>query len=92
MIEGKELFQHIHDQGHYSARLNIAEMIALLGPPPPEIIQRYQYMREYSWPESVKREDGRVCETAEEYFGGPFFDEEGITFLSRTNYSQTYET
>jgi hypothetical protein len=75
MIEGKELFQHIHDQGHYSARLNIAEMIALLGPPPPEIIQRYQYMREYSWPESVKREDGRVCETAEEYFGGPFFDE-----------------
>lgn len=35
-------------------------------------------MREYSWPKSVKREDGRVCETAEEYFCGPFFDEKGI--------------
>ncbi|OBT98311.2 hypothetical protein VE01_03095 [Pseudogymnoascus verrucosus] len=78
MIEGKELFQHIHDQeGRYDAKLHIAEMIALLGPPPPEIIQRYQYMREYSWPNPIRRDDGRVCETAEEYFYGPFFDEKG---------------
>ncbi|KAB8202462.1 kinase-like domain-containing protein [Aspergillus parasiticus] len=75
MIEGKELFQHIHDQqGPYDAKLHIAEMIALLGPPPPEIMRRYQYMREYSWPEPVRREDNKVCETAEEYFCGPFFD------------------
>lgn len=78
MIEGKELFQHIHDQqGRYDAKLHIAEMVALLGPPPPEVIQRYQYMREYSWPEPVRREDDRVCETAEEYFCGPFFDNNG---------------
>ncbi|PIG79102.1 protein kinase domain protein [Aspergillus arachidicola] len=78
MIEGKELFQHIHDQeGRYDAKLHIAEMIALLGPPPPEIIRRYQYMREYSWPEPVRREDNKVCETAEEYFCGPFFDNNG---------------
>ncbi|KAJ9303084.1 hypothetical protein DTO271G3_458 [Paecilomyces variotii] len=78
MIGGRELFQHIHDQqGRYDAKLHIAEMVALLGPPPPEIIQRYQYMREYSWPEPIRREDGRVCETAEEYFGGPFFDDNG---------------
>ena len=79
MIEGKELFRHIHDQeGRYDARLHLAEMIALFGPSPPEVIQRYQYMREYSWPKPVRREDGRVCETAEEYFCGLFFDEEGI--------------
>ncbi|KAJ9219056.1 hypothetical protein DTO027B5_414 [Paecilomyces variotii] len=78
MIGGRELFRHIHDQqGRYDAKLHIAEMVALLGPPPPEIIQRYEYMREYSWPEPVRREDGRVCETAEEYFGGPFFDDNG---------------
>ncbi|PWY66375.1 kinase-like protein [Aspergillus sclerotioniger CBS 115572] len=78
LIGRKELFQHIHDQeGRYDAKLHIAEIIALLGPPPPEIIQRYQYMREYSWPEPVRREDGRVCETAEEYFCGPFFDSNG---------------
>ncbi|TQB69246.1 hypothetical protein MPDQ_002150 [Monascus purpureus] len=78
MIEGKELFRHIYDQqGCYDAKLHIAEIIALLGPPPLEVIQRYQYMREYSWPEPVRQEDGRVCETAEEYFCGPFFDNAG---------------
>jgi hypothetical protein len=86
MIEGKELFRHIHDQeGHYDAKLHVAEMIALLGPPPPEVIQRYQYMREYSRPKPVRREDGRVCETAEEYFCGPFFDKNGITRLPISN-------
>ena len=86
MIEGKELFQHIHDQqGCYNAKLHIAEMTALLGPPPPEVIQRYQYMREYSWPEPVRREDNRVCETAEEYFCGPFFDNNGITVFPISN-------
>ncbi|RHZ70191.1 hypothetical protein CDV55_106711 [Aspergillus turcosus] len=61
MIEGKELFRHIHDQQRrYDAKLYIAEMIALLGPPPPAVIQR-------------------VCQTAEEYFCGPFFDNNGIT-------------
>lgn len=80
MIEGKELFRQIHDQqGRYDAKLHIAEMIALLGPPSPEVIQRYQYMREYSWTEPVRREDDRVCKTAEEYFCGPFFDNNGIT-------------
>ncbi|KAK2796375.1 hypothetical protein FQN50_009591 [Emmonsiellopsis sp. PD_5] len=88
IIEGKELFQHIHDHtGHYNAKLHIAEMIALLGLPPPEIIQRYQYMREYLWPEPVRREDGRLCETAEEYFCGPFFDQKGITGFPISNES-----
>ena len=80
MIEGKELFQHIHDQeGQYDAQIHIAEMIALLGPPHPEVMQRYKYMREYVWPEPVRRKDNRVCKTAEEYFCGPFFDNNGIT-------------
>ncbi|KAK2767617.1 hypothetical protein FQN54_003775 [Arachnomyces sp. PD_36] len=79
MIEGKELFQHIHDhqQGRYDPKRHIAEMIALIGPLPPEIIQRYHDMREYSWPEPVRREDDSLCETAEEFFGGPFFDSNG---------------
>lgn len=62
-------------------------MIALLGPPPLEVIQRYQYIREYSWPKPVRREDGRACETAEEYFCGPFFDKNGITRFPLSNES-----
>lgn len=88
MIEGKELFRHIHNQqGRYDAKMHIAEMIALLGPPPPEVIQRYQFMREYSWPEPVRREDNRVCRTAEEYFCGPFFDTNGTSDSSQIAYS-----
>jgi hypothetical protein len=64
-------------------------MIALLGPTPPEVIQRYQYMREYAWPEPVRREDGRVRQTAEEYFSGPYFDSNVLLgLISRTNYAQ----
>ncbi|KAL4907889.1 kinase-like domain-containing protein [Aspergillus multicolor] len=63
IIEGRELSQHIYDrQGRYDAKLHIAEMIALLG---------------YIWPGPVRREDNKICETAEEYFGGPFFDKNG---------------
>lgn len=88
MIGGIELFQTIHDQqDRYDAKLHIAEMIALLSPPHPGVMQRYQYMREYPWPESVRREDDRLCETAEEYFCGPFFDNDGI-FNTQTNYFQ----
>ena len=96
MVEGTELFQHVHNQqGRYDAKLHVAGMIALFGPPPPEVIQRYQYMREYSWPEPVRREDNRICETAEEYFGRPFFDNTGIfglSIISQVNCSQSHET
>lgn len=92
MIEGKELFRHIHDQeGRYDAKLHIAEIIALLGPPPPETMRRYEHMRGYSWPEHmlVRRKDGRVCGTAEEYFCGPFFDNNGMTVLPILNASHS---
>ncbi|RJE21282.1 Protein kinase domain protein [Aspergillus sclerotialis] len=79
LVGGGELFRHIHDkQRHYDAKLHVAEMIALFGPPPPEVIERYRYMRGYKWPQPVRREDNKVCESAEEYFCGPFFDDEGI--------------
>lgn len=37
-------------------------------------------MRGYQWPHVIQREDGKDCENAEQYFGGPFFDEDGILF------------
>jgi hypothetical protein len=38
-------------------------------------------MREYSWPKPVRREDGRVCESAEVYFYGLFFNENSIAIV-----------
>ena len=59
-------------------------MIALLGHPPPELIARYQ-STQYKWPEPVK-EDGVTYDSAEQYFGGPFFDHTGNWNLSRVQH------
>jgi hypothetical protein len=53
-------------------------MIAVLGPPPPELVARSQSMLKYQWPERVKNPEGMICESSEQYFGGPFFDHDGI--------------
>ncbi|RHZ60663.1 hypothetical protein CDV55_105267 [Aspergillus turcosus] len=78
IMQGKELFQQVHDkQGRYDAKAHLAEMIALFGGPPQELISRAQSMLGYKWPEPIRGEDGEVCESAEQYFGGPFFDANG---------------
>ncbi|KAF3479748.1 uncharacterized protein GIQ15_06724 [Arthroderma uncinatum] len=78
IVDGKELFRQVHDtKGSYDAKTHLAEMIALLGPPPLALISRIQSMAGYKWPESIKREDGELCESAAQYFGGPFFDKDG---------------
>lgn len=82
LIEGRELFQQIHDaQGRYDPKAHLAEMVTLFGPPPPELVERSHSMLEYTWPEAIKREDGKLCENAKQYFGGPFFDKDRVSIL-----------
>lgn len=51
-------------------------------------------MREYSWLKHVRREDGRLCETAQEYFCELFFDYNRITRFPISNelFSNTQNT
>lgn len=63
----------------YTAQAHLAEMIALLGPPPRELIDQEQYWREIPWDRSFPRPDGAWCSTAREYYGGPFFDPKGMS-------------
>jgi hypothetical protein len=78
MIEGKDLFQHIRSiQGDYDVRAHLAEMIALLGPPPKELLDRERLWSDVKWDHAVENPDGKLCQTAREYFGGPFFNPEG---------------
>ncbi|GKZ26310.1 hypothetical protein AbraIFM66951_002258 [Aspergillus brasiliensis] len=78
LIEGEELFRQVYDaQGGYTPSAHLAEMIALLGPPPLELVSRAQSMSGYKWPEEMRRTDGTICGSALEYFGGPFFDDNG---------------
>ncbi|RAL01113.1 protein kinase [Aspergillus ibericus CBS 121593] len=78
LIEGKELFQKVHDaKGHYVARAHLAEMIGLLGSPPRELVAKANSSLLNPWPDPVKGEGGMICTNANEYYGGPFFDDDG---------------
>lgn len=78
IIGSKELFQKVHDQnGHYDAKLHLAEMIALLGPPPRILLEKSKAMAKHHWPYPVRNDTGELCNSAEEFFHGPFFNAEG---------------
>ncbi|KAI9055694.1 hypothetical protein LZ554_000637 [Drepanopeziza brunnea f. sp. 'monogermtubi'] len=78
LLENKELFTHLKSQnGVYTAQAHLAEMIALLGPPPRTLIDQEKYWRDIPWKRSFPGPDGTWCYTAHEYYGGPFFDSKG---------------
>ncbi|KAK4867104.1 hypothetical protein LT330_007845 [Penicillium expansum] len=56
---------------------HLAEMIALLGPPPKEVIERADFMSQVEYDSTISIEIGKPCKNAREDFGGPYFDEEG---------------
>lgn len=53
-------------------------MIALLGPPPADLITRYHSLVDMEFPEAIRSADGPLCKTAEEVFEGTFFGEHGM--------------
>ena len=78
MLEGKDLFRHIlSSRDTYDVRAHLAEMIALLGPPPEILFDRERQWSEVKWSHAFLNPEGNLCHTAREYYGGPFFDSEG---------------
>lgn len=72
------MFQHIRSsEGGYDVRAHLAEMIALLGPPPKVLLDAERRWSDVKWDHSLLNPDGKVCQTSREYFGGPFFNSEG---------------
>ncbi|KAL1978188.1 hypothetical protein VTN31DRAFT_1047 [Thermomyces dupontii] len=78
ILGSRGLFQQIHDTGgQYNARSHLAEMVALLGPPPREFVMKSKTMSTLNWPEAIRNDVGKLCKNAQEFPGGPFFDTEG---------------
>ncbi|RJE21391.1 Protein kinase domain protein [Aspergillus sclerotialis] len=78
LLERRDLFSKVRDDhGKYNLAAHLAEMIALLGPPPKELIQREKEGLKWNWAPAVQNAEGRTYTTASEWFGGPFFDENG---------------
>ncbi|KAM5433522.1 hypothetical protein MferCBS31731_007028 [Microsporum ferrugineum] len=78
ILGSKELFQQVVDaNGQYDAKSHLAEMIALLGPPPKALVAKSKVMSERNWPQPVTNEIGKLCNNSQEFFDGPFFNAEG---------------
>jgi serine/threonine-protein kinase SRPK3 len=78
MMEGKDLFTNLKDeQGQYDGHAHLAQMIALLGPPPMALLQRERSFRKLTFAPEVRNPEGQTCGNEFKCFGGPFFDDNG---------------
>jgi len=77
-MEDRDLFTHLCDsQGNYDVGAHLGEMIVLLGPPPKELFDREMSRHKVKWSHAVSNSEGRLSQTAREFFGGPFFYPDG---------------
>lgn len=82
LLEGKDLFSQVHDdQGRYSSWIHLAEMVAVLGPPPRRVLDLSAERLNYRWQQPVENPEGELCYRPREYFGGPFFNRKGMTYI-----------
>jgi len=82
LLEDKQLFSHLKSQNNvYTAKAHLGEMIGLLGPPPSKLIEQAAYWSDIPWERSFPGGNGKWCNTAREYYRGPFFDSKGMWLL-----------
>ncbi|KAL9624942.1 MAG: hypothetical protein Q9160_000989 [Pyrenula sp. 1 TL-2023] len=78
LLAGEQLFQTVDPENNsYSALHHLADMIALLGPPPKLLIERERNMRHWRWSPEARNYHGTLCNNAADFFGGPFFSDDG---------------
>lgn len=83
LLESWDLFTRaFDDNGNYHPNAHLAEMIALLGPPPKEIVDREREGLKWNWSPAAQNAQGKLCTTASEWYGGAFFDEDGKFLMS----------
>ena len=52
-------------------------MVALLGPPPMELLRKEKLSEDVEWDDVYVNFDGKPAKKARDYYGGPFFDGQG---------------
>ncbi|KAI1034589.1 hypothetical protein LB504_004590, partial [Fusarium proliferatum] len=78
MLENTSLFENIvGENGEYDAHIHLAQIVSLLGDPPETLVNRERVYRKLKLGRTIENPMGRGCETMNEYWGGPFFDEHG---------------
>jgi len=52
-------------------------MMALLGPVLETLVEQEKNMRHWRWSPEARNCEGKLCNNAAEFFGGPFFSDNG---------------
>ncbi|KAI5466765.1 kinase-like domain-containing protein [Mariannaea sp. PMI_226] len=79
LLTGRTLFCNNQQAGEpYSAARHIAEMIGVLGPVPDALLSKEKKMRHWTWMPEALNGQGKLCNTVVDYFGGPFFSDDGM--------------
>ncbi|KAH9988758.1 kinase domain protein [Xylariaceae sp. FL0662B] len=60
----------------YDAHVHLARMVSLLGDPPEELMKRERFSRNIQLKETFTNSRGKKCTNVNEFFGGPFFDDD----------------
>lgn len=79
-MQGTDLFEteYLQDQnGNYDAHAHLARIISYLGPPPRELVELERQRRHIEAEHPVINFQGKACKTVREFWGGPFFDDDG---------------
>lgn len=77
LLEDISLFDRpAGEDGKYDAHVHLAQMVTLLGDPLAEIIEREKRFRSHELEEPVFNQRGKQCKTMNEFWGGPFFDDD----------------
>ncbi|KAG6108853.1 hypothetical protein E4U14_003456 [Claviceps sp. LM454 group G7] len=67
----------VGDDGKYDAHVHLAQLISMTGEAPALVVRRELLCRENKLDRTIVNPRGKECETMNEYWGGPFFDDEG---------------
>jgi hypothetical protein len=78
LLEDISLFNRpAGDDGEYDAHVHLGQMISILGDPPEILVQRERMCRKAKLGKVIINQKGKQCETMNEFWGGPFFDNDG---------------
>ncbi|KND93999.1 Serine/threonine-protein kinase AFC3 [Tolypocladium ophioglossoides CBS 100239] len=81
LLEDVSLFERpAGSDGEYDAHVHLAQMVSLLGDPPRELIRRERALRNHQLERPVINPRGNECNTMNEFWGGPFFDDDDQVF------------
>ncbi|CCE30567.1 probable dis1-suppressing protein kinase dsk1 [Claviceps purpurea 20.1] len=77
-MEDNALFERpAGDDDVYDAHVHLAQMISILGDPPQALVERERRFRDFKIGSTIVNERGEKCSTMNEFWGGPFFDDDG---------------